>query len=69
MKLGASGRGVRPVTRVSVRCIRRRGDDRGHTTLLTQLALGTFLIAALMLLMSEYGKAFTRVADDPTSVG
>lgn len=31
-----------------------------YTTLLTQLAVGTFLIAALMLLMPGYERAFTR---------
>jgi MFS family permease len=33
-----------------------------YTALLTQLALGTFLIGALMLLMPGYDRAFTRQA-------
>ena len=40
-----------------------------YTTLLTQLSVGTFLIAALMLLMPGYEKAFARVASDASPVG
>jgi MFS family permease len=39
-----------------------------YTTLLTQLAIGTFLIAALMLLMPGYERAFKPRAPEP-SVG
>lgn len=35
-----------------------------YTALLTQLAIGTFLIAALMLLMPGYDRAFTRPATE-----
>jgi hypothetical protein len=38
-----------------------------YTTLLTQLALGTMLIAALMLLMPGYERAFQRTALIPDS--
>ena len=37
-----------------------------YTTLLTQLALGTFLIAALMLLMPPYEHARARRALEPS---
>jgi MFS family permease len=37
-----------------------------YSTLLTQLAIGTFLIAALLLLMPGYERAFTRAAAAPT---
>lgn len=40
-----------------------------YTTLLVQLAIGTFLIAALMLLMPGYDKAFSRAPSDATPVG
>jgi predicted MFS family arabinose efflux permease len=40
-----------------------------YTALLTQLALGTFLIAALMLLMPGYDRAFTRPAPAASSLG
>jgi MFS family permease len=39
-----------------------------YTALLTQLAIGTFLIAALLLLMPGYERAFSRQAPEP-SVG
>jgi cyanate permease len=37
-----------------------------YTTLLTQLAVGTFLVAALMLLMPRYDRTFTRGAPEAT---
>lgn len=40
-----------------------------YTVLLTQLAIGTFLIAALMLLMPGYERAFTRAAPEASSLG
>jgi MFS family permease len=39
-----------------------------YTTLLTQLAIGTFLIAALMLLMPGYERAFQRGAPEAPSL-
>jgi len=39
-----------------------------YTTLLTQLAIGTFLIAALMLLMPGYERAFTRLASESSTL-
>ena len=40
-----------------------------YTPFLTQLALATFLIAALLLLMPGYERAFTRRAPEPSSLG
>jgi MFS family permease len=39
-----------------------------YTTLLTQLAIGTFLIAALLLLMPGYERAFTRRVPESSSL-
>ena len=39
-----------------------------YTTLLTELAIGTFLIAALLLLMPGYERAFTRLAPESSSL-
>ena len=39
-----------------------------YTTLLTQLAIGTFLIAALLLLMPGYERAFARSAAESSSL-
>jgi len=39
-----------------------------YTTLLTQLAIGTFLIAALLLLMPGYERAFTRQVPESSSL-
>ena len=40
-----------------------------YTAFLTQLALATFLIAALLLLMPGYERAFTGRAPEPSSLG
>ncbi len=40
-----------------------------YATLLTQLAIGTFLIAALMLLMPGYEQAFKRPAPEASTLG
>jgi len=40
-----------------------------YSTLLTQLAIGTFIIAALLLLMPGYERAFTRTAPEASSLG
>jgi MFS family permease len=48
----------------------RASDATGsYTVLLTQLAIGTFLIAALMLLMPGYERAYARRAPAASSLG